>query len=542
VPSDRPPAHRVALALLATVLAACTTGPDEPRNPTPGTIAIPTALRVGIAEPLSIDPARVDSAGGLLVVSHLFDGLVDADPRGRSPAPAAAASWDVQEDGRVIEFTLRPGAEFHDGTPVTAGDFAFAWTRLADPETHSPYAFLLEAVAGYREFHILREATALAGVEAVDPRTFRVTLVRPWPGFVALAAHPALSPVPPAASGADFDAEPVGNGPYRIAEPWNLGQPILLERAEVAAGRLPPIHRLEFEVYDTAEEAWPDFLAGDLDIASVPPTLIPEAETRFGESGFVTLARLLYCGFNLAREPFEEARLRRAVSLAVDREALAGGVYGALGEPAPAIVPPSLRGHDPNACGGNCEPDVVEAARLVSGLPADHRAFRLQVIASDVGEQLGETLAGQLNRVGLDVTPQLLDEEAFGARLQTGTQEAFCLVWDADSATQQGMLEPLLMRGSPDNHSRLRNQRIDTALADARAASTAAAQVAAYQRVERIALQILPLVPIVWFRSHVVAQPYVRGFRVDPLGMFDASEMELEPEVPAPTAGPSLTP
>ena len=503
-------------------------------------MAIPTALRVGIAEPLSIDPAHVDSAGGLQVIAQAFDGLVSTDPETQALVPAAARRWDVLEGGRVIEFHLREGATFHDGAGVEAADFAFAWNRLADPATRSPFAFLLEGVEGYREYHILRQGSAVSGIQPVDGDTLRVVLTRPWPGFVALTAHPALSPVPPQAGSVDFDAQPVGNGPYRVAVPWDLGQPIELRRFERYAGPPPTVDQLVFHVYDRDEEGWPDFLAGDLDVATVPTDLIPDAESRYGSAGLVTLARLLYCGFNLTREAFRDVRLRRAFSLALDRAGVAGSVYGSVSTPATGIVPPTVPGFDPSVCGPACTEDTAEAARLIAPLPEELRSFELEVIDTEVGRRLAEAIAAQLEPVGLDVRPRLLGEEAFGERLRRGDQGAFCLVWDADTATQQGMLEPILATGSPDNHSKVSAPRLDRALDAGRSAVDDAARARAYRDAEAIAMEIMPVVPVVWFRSHIAVQPYVRGFRLDPLGRFDAAAIELLPEGPEP--GPSPTP
>ncbi len=526
---------------MAFALAACTTAPEPDRGPPPPTISIPTALRVGIDEPASIDPAHVDSTSGLLVIAQAFDGLTAMDPVTQASVPATASGWRSLDGGRTFEFTLRPDVTFHDGSRVTAEDFTFAWDRLADPVTHSPYAFLLEPVVGYREFHTLRLGGRLTGVEAVDDRTLRVALVRPWTGFPSLTAHPALSPVPPDASGLDFDAQPVGNGPYAVAEPWGLGQPIHLDRYEGYYGTAPSVDQLDFDVFERAEEGWSDFLRGDLDVASVPPPALAAARTTYGEAGVITLARLLYCGFNLTLKPFQDGRLRRAVSLAVDREVLASGVYGELAVPATAIVPPSIQGHDPDACGERCTHDPVEAARLVSGLPQTSRAFELDVISSAAGERLAATLEAQLETVGFEITSRLLDEEAYGARLQRGAQRAFCLVWDADGATQQGMLEPLLAAGSPDNHSRVHAMRIDRALGRGRAAASRAARLEAFAEAERAALEILPVVPLAWFRSHLAVQPYVRGFVLDPLGLFDVTAIELLPEDATPEPGPSAS-
>lgn len=516
---------------------ACTTPPGRPgpsgAGPTVGPTASPPAspapavLRLATTEPGSLDPGELDAPDDLQLASQLFDGLVAYDPDTQAVVPAAAREWEVLDGGRRIVFRLRPGARFHDGSPVRADDFVFAWNRLADPLASAPFAFLLEAVAGFDRYQRTVAARGMAGLSAPNPRTFEVRLARPWPGFLAVVGHPALSPVPRSAEQGDFGAQPIGNGPYRLPAPLAPGGPILMDRFSGYVGPRPAVDQLVFRVFEDPEEAWPAFLAGDLDQAPIPASALSDARSRFGSEGIVTLARLLYCGLNQLDPDLRFRRLGVALSVAVDRSEIASRVYGDLAEPATGIVPPTIPGAEPDTCGNRCARDPDRAAELVDELPQRSRSFALDYTASSVGDTLAEMLATDLEEVGLTVRLRKHEPEAYQALLEREREELFCLVWAADYPRQQAMLEPLLLSGAPENVAGVSDPALDRLLERARAEPSPPARAELYVRAERMALAQMPLVPLVWFRSHLAVQPQVEGFTVDPLGLFDAARLRL---------------
>lgn len=517
-----------------SLIGACTTPPGDPRagptaapQPTATGTAAPSVLRLAVSDPGSLDPRELDAHDDLLLASQLFDGLVAYRPQDAAVIPAAARSWDVKDGGRRFVFHLRSGATFHDGTRVRARNFVTAWSRLADPLAAAPFGFLLERVEGYDRFQRRATEETLGGLQAPDDRTLEVRLSEPWPEFVSVLGHPALSPVPDAARRSDFGLQPIGNGPYRLAGEVLPGEPVVMERFEGYGG--PPAHmdRLEFGVFEDLDEAWPEFLAGELDEAPIPASVLPEARSRFGEEGVVTLARLLYCGFNQLDPRLRARKLGLAASLAVDREAIAAEVYGGLAEAASGIVPPTLPGYRDDACRGDCARDRDRAGRLVQDLPRRSRSFSLDYTRSDVGDALASVLKEQLEGVGLEVRRRPHTERGYRALLQREEEELFCLTWVADYPRQQALLEPLFLSGSPDNHTGISDPVLDRMLVRAREERSPSRRQELYADVEQAALQRMALVPLVWFRSHLAVQPDVEGFAVDPLGLFDAARLRL---------------
>jgi ABC-type oligopeptide transport system substrate-binding subunit len=339
--------------------------------------------------------------------------------------------------------------------------------------------------------------------------------------------HPALSPVPSPSPAETFATQPVGNGPYRLVGSLIPGSPIHLQSHLGYYGVPPLVAALEYRSFDTPEDAWPEFLSTELDLAEIPVDVLPDATSRFGSQGIAPVARVLYCAFNQADERFSDPRLRTAVSLALDRQGLSEDVYARLPEPATALLPPTIPGHAPAACGDRCRPDPDRATSLVRAIPRRSRSFALDYAASSAGDRLAAEMTAQLGEVGLRVTPRPHDVRAYEALLRDGAHEMFCLVWVADYPRQQAFLEPLLAADSVDNHAAVEDPGIEELLEAARAKLNASQREHLYAQVERRALEEMHVIPLVWFRSHIAVQPHVQGFALDPLGRYDAADLSL---------------
>lgn len=489
----------------------------------------PSSLRLATSLPTSLDPRELNSEDGLQLAAQLFDGLVGYDPTTYEAIPAAAERWEVEEGGSRFVFHLRPGMTFHDGSPVRAQDFVSAWNRLADPLAAAPYAFLLEPIEGFDQFQEQVRVTRLSGVTAPDDLTLEVALARPWRDFVSLLGHPALSPVPPAAGGGSFSSQPVGNGPFRLSGAISPGSPLLFQRFDGYYGTPPSVPLIEYRTFEVASEAWPEFVAGELDVAPIPPALLAEAESRYGDHGITELARLLYCGFDEDDPRFGDPALRRAVSLAIGRDVVAGDVYGAAAVPATGIVPPSMPAYRPDGCVGRCAHDLEAARALTADVPRAGRTFSLDYPASPLADRLAQTLVAQLAEAGLTVTPRSRDPLVLPDVLEDGGHDMFCLLWTADYPRPQALLEPLVESGSADNHAHVSDRDLDTLLERGRAEANAEIRTEVYAETERLVLERMHVIPVVWFRSHLAVRPGVEGFVVDPLGRYDAATLAFAP-------------
>ncbi len=511
--------------------------PEEPRE-RGGT------LRIGIGrDPRSIDPRFVADEPGEQVVAALFDPLVRLDDDLRV-VPAAAEDWTISDDGRTFTFELRE-ADFHDGTPVTASDFERTFSRIADgtADPRSFLAYLLEPVRGFERAQ--QRGGRLRGVRALDERTLRVQLREADPGFLSTLADPSLVPTPPAADEdpTAYGQRPIGNGAFEMSEAREPGA--FLRLAGNSEHHDPPrLDEVVFQIYPDergAERQWRDFEDDQLQVAELPIARRQEAVERFGtsEDGFtgpgvldgITATTELY-GFAVDVEPFDDPRVRRAVSLAIDRQALADEVLGGTRAPADAIVPPSLPGSQPNAC-EHCRHDPAAAREQLARSGASLGALTLTHSESPtnaaVAERIALDVAAALD-IEVDVEP--LELQRFVRTVRRGEAAVFRLGWEAETPDPGAYLEPLFGSESIgiDNYTGYANERVDELLDQARVATVPATANARWRRAERQILDDAAAVPLLWDRLQRVVAPEVQGLTYSPLGRADLSEVWVEAE------------
>jgi tetratricopeptide (TPR) repeat protein len=317
----------------------------------------PHALRVFWLNLPTLDPTVTNHAATLAVTSQLFRGLVESGLE-LEVVPDLAQDWDVLEEGRKYVFHLCDDARWSDGTPVTAGDFEYAWRRTLDPATGSPNASLLYDVAGARPFHQGEAGWEGVGVRAVDEATLVVELEGPTGYFLQLLANSATYALPQHAVEAHGESwtevgNIVTNGPFRL-EAWQRGESLLLVRNADYRGRFTGnVQRVELTLLPLGE--WPAVLekyeAGDLDVIlrhwHIPPPERDRIRRRHaGEYVSVPALHTGYVGFDVSRPPFDDVRVRRAFALAIDKETLADVVNRGYWSPATGgFVPPAMPGH-----------------------------------------------------------------------------------------------------------------------------------------------------------------------------------------------------
>lgn len=428
------------------LLAGCSAPEPEPEPEGTGSTVDDTLtlnLHLG-GEPSTIDPAFATADDGGSYVLHLFEGLTALDKDGKAVL-AAAQSVEVEEDEEglpVYTFTLREDASWSDGIPVTAGDFVYAWTRVLDYEDPSPNAYQLYPIRNAQRYcegtpvqgedgiSSLRHTLTAEdlGLEAVDDATLKVTLEGPCPDFLELLALPAWCPVRQSAVESNPDswtqsaATCVTNGRFMLKD-WNHDQSLILARSDRYGSQDGPAF-LNFILSDDTEALYNDFRAGRLQYASAIPTLERPAMEEAGAFAQVGRAGVYSYIFNTAKEPFDDARVRKAISLAIDREALVQAVgvdllpaYGLV----PNGIPDSLAGKDFSRVSPpmTARPsNLTEAQRLLSeaGYPGGAGFPQLRFITNDSPAHLAaaENIRQQLGeKLGIDMAISALSTRDF---------------------------------------------------------------------------------------------------------------------------------
>ncbi|HEX9890121.1 MAG TPA: ABC transporter substrate-binding protein [Nitriliruptorales bacterium] len=330
------------------------------------------ALKVGIVRPGSIHPTLASSPGGQLVSSLVCDTLVHIDPETGEFRPGLAEQVVVSGDGKAVTFKLRRGVIMHDGTELSADDVFEAMHRLADPQEGSYLQGMLEGIVGFPKFsgRELEEGedrpSRMGGVETLERYGFQVRLQTSKPHFIRKFAHPALAPFSADAFEANplaFSRDPVCAGPYQLAQPYDPdGDRIRLVRDQQFDGLSSAVtnagngyvDEVEFRLYDDRTAVLAAYEAGEVDVANVPTERYGAVAEQFGPDvvegpdpsveyvGFPVSGLETALGIEVgARDRFDELAVRHALSLALDREALAAALHDGARLPATSFTPPS---------------------------------------------------------------------------------------------------------------------------------------------------------------------------------------------------------
>jgi len=388
---------------------------------------------VYINEPVCIEPKDIEESEGVQVGQALFDGLACYDAVTGDLLPAAADTWEANEDATVWTFHLNKDAKFHDGTPVTAKDFVYAWTRLCDPATKSNVAWHLEPVKGYAEMQD-GSATELAGVKAVDDYTFEVTLSYSYGDFEFVVGNPTLAPVPQAvveSMGSDAYAEaPVGNGPFMLkaGTKWEHNVGIELVKFDDYYGEKPNIDGIDFKIFTDPAAAFLEFQAGNLDFTSIPTGQIEACKAQYGETADGYTANpgeqtylgaelgIYYVDINLNNEAMKNLDLRKAISLGINRQAICDTAMEGTRVPADNFVPPGMPGYTAGAWEfSKYDKPAAEAALVAAGYPggknADGTPLEITLSCNSGGshEAIMALVQADLSALGLSVKTEFTE-------------------------------------------------------------------------------------------------------------------------------------
>jgi ABC-type transport system substrate-binding protein len=528
------------LALVVVlVLAGCTGGgsgsggvPDRPGGggATPGRVG--GILAVALLDPGPLDPARADGLADEIVLGNLFDGLTALDPAG-AVRPAVAASWTADPSLRRWEFRLRPEARWSDGSPVTAADFVFAWHRLASPKAEPrsfPARTLLAAVTGYPAFAAGRSPT-ITGLETPDPATLRVVLDRPFADLPTLVATLPLSPLPSPVvrrAPAAFLAEPVGNGPFRLAAPARPGRALTLERNPAYWGSPALLDRVSVHPTPDEQTAWLELQHGRVAFAPVPLDQVAAARTVYGLSpdgrtrpGLLQTATLTtwQLTFNLKVRPARDLRWRQAISLAVDRGRLAAA---SAGTPATGLIPPAAAaaggGSGPAPACPACAHDPAEARSLLAEAKAGRPPVTLAVPPGPLARRIAGLLADDLAAAGVKLTV---------ASTPTSKSQLTLVRRTAPYPRPDAALTTQFATGGPANLAAYSSPPVDRLLAQACATPDDPSRTTLFRQAEAAILADLPVAPLVTTTHPTVLTPGPQGFDLTPWGTLDLATVSL---------------
>ena len=499
-------------------------------DPSPTSTGSSEVLSVAIRPPRTLDPMRIADPGSVLIARQLFESLTRWDPIAEEVVPAAAASWSGSRGGRRFTFKLRRGMTFHDGSPVTAGSFRAAFDRIAQKDNASDLAYTLESVQGFFAVNGSGRRDHLRGVSAPDDRTLVFSLSRPSYTFPAVLTHPGLVPLRESdiRRPRRLAVRPVGNGPYRMTGSWEGSGPIDLQ-AFNGSWQRPRIGMIRFVPFDDSGVSWFPFTQGRLDVAEVPVSEVSAARKEYGDRGYIPLAAGLYFGLRLDSGSLGDRDLRVAISQAIDRRALARGVFKDTLLAPRGIVPTGMVGFSDDAC-EVCVYAPGRARRTVEDVLDRRRKIAIDFDDDPLQRRVARRVAHDLERAGLDVTLNPWPIRRYLRRVADGKVSMYRFGWIAEYPSADAFLSTLFASRSPDNHSGFDSREVDRLLARARTEPRERRHLALLKKAEKLILEEVPVVPLGSFMMRWAIQPRVRGLHFDALGGFDAAGVSFAPQ------------
>lgn len=494
-------------------------------------------------EPNSLDPHFTQGTWENFIVGDLLEGLVTEDLNGEL-IPGAAESWTVSPDGLTWTFKMRKGAVWSDGTPVTANDFVFSWKRLLDPAIAAQYASILYPVKNAEAVNGGTLPMDQLGISAPDAETLVVTLDHPAPYFDGIVAHQATFPVPSwqvEKHGRNWISPGnfVSNGPFtlrdrRVNEYVRLAKnPSYYDAANVKVDVVNWIPQNDFT------SGVKQFRIGEFDIYDAYPN--QQFRTLKAELGDqVTAAPYLgvsYVVFNQRRKPFDDVRVRKALSLAIDRQTITERIYQ-LGEPvACALVPPETANYEKGASSPDCafatQPERVAAARALleeAGYgPSNSLSFTLNTTADSDARRAAAVMQAMWRSIGVRVELETNQPSIhYNQHLQTANFEVGTAAWIGDYNDPETFLFMFETSNKGFNYGGWSNAQYDELMRQQRLEPDAVKRAGLMRQAEQILLDDYGAAPTRFRLNPFLVKPYLKGWVGNIRGVNRSRWMSIE--------------
>ena len=381
------------------------------------------------------------TSNNYMVPLNVFDRLVEVEVKdGKSEiVPSLAKSWDISEDGKTYILNLMEGVKFHNGEDFKADDVVYSLNRIVTVQGAVNSGFVSQ-IEGFDEL-TNGVATELSGVKAIDDYTVEIKLKEPYAGFMAsLAAAPVsiLDEKTTTMAGDKFGIEPeftVGTGPFKLKE-WKLNEGIELVKNENYWKEAPKIDGVEIKVVPDTETQNIMYRNGELDILDLDYMVdyIPTYKQEFKDN-LVSVPRvgITYFTFNENIEPLNNVNIRKALSMAIDRQAIVDSMYNGTASIENGIFPKGLIGHNENIEAIEYNTEKAKEILAAEGYP---NGFDMEIAidsaSSDTTKSVLEIISEQLSEIGVNASLKTYDESTWLATRKAGELGSFMSIWTAD--------------------------------------------------------------------------------------------------------------
>ncbi|GIG89536.1 peptide ABC transporter substrate-binding protein [Plantactinospora endophytica] len=531
-----------ALPLAATLgLAACGGGGDSGESDPNATVSIQ------IAEPQHLISTNTNDSSGNQVLSALFAPLVDYDEQNK-PFEVAAESVN-STDNLTWTIKLKDGYTFHNGEKVTSDSYLNAWNYGAYGPNGQGNSYFFEKIAGFDDLQSKDpdgdgpqkapepKAQTLTGLKKVDDLTFTVTLAKPYSEFKTILGYTAFYPLPEAAFSAPgvikdgYEDAPIGNGPFKMKGTWQHDAKVEVERYDAFPGDKPKIAGAEFRIYQQLTAAYADVLSDNLDVdVTVPTENLSTAATDLGDRFQQSQnSSFQFVAFPTFQKEFSKPDVRKAISMAIDRDEITKSIFKESQISARSFVSPVVAGYRDDTCGEACEFNPTKAKELyqAAGGPAElkityngdggHKDW-VDATCNQLKTNLGVDCVGAAEPKFSDLLTKVEGKQPVGL-IRMG--------WLMDYPSMENYLGPLYTTNGSSNYYGYSNPDFDRLVQEGTTAATPDEAVKKYQQAEDILATEMPVIPLRFGQNVYAHSTRVKNVEVDLFQVVDMTKIEV---------------
>ncbi|HEX7064490.1 MAG TPA: peptide ABC transporter substrate-binding protein [Bacillales bacterium] len=487
-------------------------------------------------EPPSLNPGTATDTTSAVVIKSIFEGLTRITPDGVKPAMAKEIK--TSDDGLKYTITLRDDIKWSNGDPVTAGDFEYAWKWVLNPKHEATYAYQLYPIKNAEKAKAGEVPLDKVGIKVVNDKKLIVTLGRKAPYFEKLLAFTTFMPVNEEVAKANpkwyTDAGPnfVTNGPYTL-EKWEHKDEIVLkknpkywDKENVHLNKIQMVmvedEQTELNMYNNGELDWAGMPTGQLPLAAIP-TL-----KQKGTLNIKPIAGVYYYAFNVEKEPFNNLKIRKAFSYAINRKGIVEQITKAGQIPAMALVPPSMF---PENKKGYFQDNNVEKAKelLKQGMKelgydsvADFPEITLSYNTNEAHAKIAQAIQEMWkDTLGVDVKLYNAEWKVYLKKLEEGNYQVGRMGWLGDFNDAINFLEIFKEKGG-NNYTNWHSEKYASLLEKSYGqADNPEQRMATMKQAEKVFMEDMPIAPIYFYTVAYVKKPYVKGVFINGLGKSD---------------------
>jgi ABC-type transport system substrate-binding protein len=485
-------------------------------------------FRIGVfRDPITLDPALATNEASLMVCRNVFSGLFKYGEDG-SLVRDLADSWEVSDDGLTYTFHLKTEASFHDGSGVKAQDFVYSINRaLLHPLRTALAEDYLGSIVGAREA-MHEKASNVSGITAPNDYTLVVKVTCPQGSFPYVFAEPVTFAIrrksPSDGTNEGFvglrQEDLAGSGPYKVTT-WEKGDRLVLEVFEDYYGSLPAARRVEMLTSIDYAQGLSMYENGHLDVCEVLPEYVDrvmQSTAVRGDLAQLPGGEVYLLGLNpSAHQAFKDPAVRRAVSCAIDRDALVERVLGGKRFPLFTIIPPGVDGYSPSQV-ASCDLEAARKLLTHVGHTEPGKGLRIYTADSERAGKVARFVASSLNdKLGIESSVMQMGFGELLEAIEEGIPEAFLLGWVPGRRDPYSFMGHLCNSKSPYNYARYKNDAVDEFLECAACEADSSARTRYYQYADRIVVADALWIPLYCDKRFVLVRQCKQGVLRDVL-------------------------